>query len=134
MSANASCPTSSIPSTLDVPDNVTYAVIPGTNTSDPWMVNCCAPNPVQLVNNCWEWCEITDSMASFNVSSPNDHTDQVSAAFSTCLVVNKRLLNESNGLEIRAKSFATGGRQTLAKSSALMVTWVVLLGLISNFS
>lgn len=68
-------------------------------------------------------------MASFNVSSPNDHTGQVSAAFATCLVINERPINESNGLEIRAKSFATGGRQMLAKSSALMVTWVVLLGL-----
>lgn len=134
MSANTSCPTNFIPTNLAVPNNVTYAVIPGSNTSDPWMVNCCAPNPVHLANDCWEWCEITDGMASFNVSSPYDHTNQVAAAISTCLVINERPLNESNGLEIRAKSFATGGRQMLAKSSALMVTWVVLLGLTATFS
>lgn len=77
---------------------------------------------------------MTSDMASFNISSPDDHSDQVMAAFSTCLVVNNRPLNVSNGLETHAKSSAANGRLVLEKGPAWTVTWMVLLGLIAYFA
>lgn len=132
MSANISCSSTFIPTDLPIPDNVTYTVIPGNNASDPWMVDCCAPNTVHVISGCWEWCEITSDMASFNISSPDDHTAQVNAAFSTCLTANSRPLNESNGIETRAKNSAAGRNQISEKGSARIVTWLFLLGLIAN--
>lgn len=74
MPTNATSPSSgegsAIAANLPVPDNVTYSIIPGTNASAPWMVNCCAPNPMHIVHTCWLWCEITSDMASFNISDP----------------------------------------------------------------
>ncbi|KAJ4424637.1 hypothetical protein N0V82_000769 [Gnomoniopsis sp. IMI 355080] len=134
MSVNASCSSNSIPADLPIPNNVTYTVIPGSNASDPWMVNCCAPNPVHLVDDCWEWCEITSDMASFNVKSPDDNPDQVNAVFSTCLLSNNRPLNVSNGLETHAKSSAANGRRISEKGPAWAVTWMILLGLVANVS
>lgn len=73
-------------------------------------------------------------MASFNVTSPDDHSDQVNAVFATCLLSNNRPLNVSNGIETHAKSSAAGGRRILEKGPAWAVTWMVLLGLAANLS
>lgn len=98
------------------------------------MVNCCAPNPVHIVNGCWEWCEITSDMASFNISSTDDHGDEINEVFSNCLVANKRPLNESNGVETHVKSSAAGGQRVLEKGPTWVVSSLVLLGLVANLS
>lgn len=48
------CPRGMVPSHLPIPRDITYAVIPGQSKST-WMTNCCRPNPVNLVDGCWEW-------------------------------------------------------------------------------
>ncbi|KAJ4387652.1 hypothetical protein N0V93_008249 [Gnomoniopsis smithogilvyi] len=100
MSTNISCPTRSQPADLPIPGNITYAVIPGTNTSSPWMKTCCAPNPVHLVNDCWLWCEITSNMTSFDITDPDGGgktSDANLGAFDFCLTSMKRPTNESMG-------------------------------------
>lgn len=125
MSTNTSCPTNFIPASLPVPNNVTYSVIPGSNASDPWMVSCCAPNPVHIVNDCWEWCEITSDMASFNISSPDENPTLVNGAFAECLFYNDRPVNVSNGVETRAKS--SGAPSDMAKEGRLKIALVLTL-------
>ncbi|KAB5522075.1 hypothetical protein GE09DRAFT_500306 [Coniochaeta sp. 2T2.1] len=57
------CPLDMIPDieSLPVPHDVNLMIIPGANASSPQMVSCCAPNQVQVVNDCWLWCEIPKS-------------------------------------------------------------------------
>ncbi|KAH0420090.1 hypothetical protein CcaCcLH18_14187 [Colletotrichum camelliae] len=96
--APSSCPTNEIPEGLPIPNNVTYAVIPGHNASDPWMVNCCSPNPVHLVNNCWEWCEVPEA------TKKNRDDAQIVSVFGSCLRAEGRNWTESNGVQVRSAS------------------------------
>lgn len=120
---NLSCPTNSEPADLPIPKNLTYAVIPGTNTSAPWMVTCCAPNPVHLVSDCWLWCEITSDMISYNITSPGDHGDEALGDFDTCLVGMNRPLNESSisGLHTAGAGSLRTSRTVSVKAAALVV-------------
>ncbi|KAL1893269.1 hypothetical protein Sste5346_006445 [Sporothrix stenoceras] len=67
---------------LDIPHDVRVAVIPGTNTSAPWMVNCCYPNVPNLVDGCYLYCVVPA-----NISNIDD--------FTNCLTRLNRPLNES---------------------------------------
>ncbi|KAF4851787.1 hypothetical protein CGCSCA4_v003269 [Colletotrichum siamense] len=96
--APSSCPTNEIPEGLPIPNNVTYAVIPGHNASDPWMVNCCSPNPVHLVNDCWEWCEVPEA------TKKNRDDAQIVSVFGSCLRAEGRNSTESNGVQVRSAS------------------------------
>ncbi|KAK0739982.1 hypothetical protein B0T18DRAFT_416991 [Schizothecium vesticola] len=51
-------PLSAVPASLPIPKGINYAALQGRNGSEPWMVKCCAPNPVNLVDGCWVWCEL----------------------------------------------------------------------------
>lgn len=60
----STCPTDSIPpsftSSPPIPTDINYLTIPGSNASEakaPWMVHCCAPYEVHVVDQCWLWCE-----------------------------------------------------------------------------
>lgn len=128
MSTNMSCPTSSEPADLPIPSNITYAVIPGTNTSAPWMVSCCSPNPVHLVSDCWLWCEITSDMTSFNISSPEDHGDEVDADFAACLTAMHRPLNESNIIGVHTAG--AGSYRASRTANVKAAAFVVLLGVV----
>ncbi|WYZ37664.1 hypothetical protein EsH8_II_001170 [Colletotrichum jinshuiense] len=118
---NTSCPTSSVPENLSIPQNITYAVIPGQNASDSWMSSCCHPNPVQLVQDCWEWCEIPTSITNGTAS------EMITDAFGNCLRINGRNSTGSNGLLVHVSSAATLDRYvsfTKMALAALMATAV----------
>ncbi|WYZ42637.1 hypothetical protein EsH8_VI_000336 [Colletotrichum jinshuiense] len=85
-------------SNLPIPQNITFAVIPGRNTSDAAMVSCCAPNPVQLAEGCYEWCELPDTYKGGGISS----------SFGSCLTANHRNLNSSRILGVHTANSAAG--------------------------
>ncbi|KAK4033073.1 hypothetical protein C8A01DRAFT_50265 [Parachaetomium inaequale] len=101
--ANTTCPSASIPAieSLPVPQNINLMIIPGTDTAARPMVPCCAPNPVQLVNDCWLWCEIP---ASYFNGTDKEGARQASSA---CLETNGRNLT---GSRITAWQFNAAGR------------------------
>lgn len=72
-------------------------------------------------------------MASFNISSPDQHTLEVNGAFSTCLVANHRPLNESNGLETHPKKSAAASYRTSEEGLVRAVTLVFLLSMVAHF-
>ncbi|KAL0944682.1 uncharacterized protein CTRU02_202569 [Colletotrichum truncatum] len=65
------------------------------------MVNCCQPNPVQLVNGCWEWCEIPTAMTNGSSHSA------ISATFENCLQASGRNLTVSRGLLVHVSAATT---------------------------
>lgn len=81
---------------LPIPKDHSFAVIPGQNVSVPWMVRCCAPNPVNLVNNCYLWCQLPPSQI-YHGSNGLD-TD-----FDSCLKINGLNVDETS---ISGYSFA----------------------------
>lgn len=93
-----SCPPAAAPASLPIPQSITYAVIPGRNASDPWMVNCCDPYPVHVVETCWLWCEISPELVR------NTSSDYIWDKFGNCLEDNDRDLNISSGLMIHEAS------------------------------
>ena len=46
-------PLSSLPPDLPIPKGINYAATQGRNGSEPWMVKCCAPNPVSFIDGCY---------------------------------------------------------------------------------
>jgi hypothetical protein len=89
---SSNCQTAAVPDDLPIPSNITYAVIPGQNASVPWMVNCCDPYPVQLVESCWLWCQVSPGTGS----RANASDDAIFSSFSSCLRLNDRDLNVSS--------------------------------------
>ncbi|KAK0719380.1 hypothetical protein B0H67DRAFT_483521 [Lasiosphaeris hirsuta] len=77
-----------------IPKDMNVALLPGTNGSASWMVDCCEPNPVSLVNGCYLWCEIPPSHIHKG-SDGKAHSD-----FDSCLVAHNRPNNESSILYI----------------------------------
>jgi hypothetical protein len=88
---SSNCPRAGIPDNLPIPGNIAYAVIPGQNASAPWMVNCCDPYPVQLVESCWLWCQLSPGTGSH----ANASVDAIMHDFESCLDDNRRDLNVS---------------------------------------
>lgn len=88
------CAGNSIRSDLPIPKNISWAAIPGRNISASPMVACCSPNPVHLIDNCYEWCELPEKYERDEA--------RALAAFRSCLSVNDRNLSISNilGLNI----------------------------------
>jgi hypothetical protein len=60
---NTTCPGDAIPDlvNLPIPHDINAVVTIGNDTSYPPMQACCAPNQVQVVKQCWLWCEIPTS-------------------------------------------------------------------------
>ncbi|RYP80506.1 hypothetical protein DL769_002445 [Monosporascus sp. CRB-8-3] len=98
-SSNMSCPVGEVPEDLSIPQNITYAVIPGQNISA--MAICCQPNPVHVVDGCWEWCQIPSAMAG------DSDSGGIMFDFHNCLDANGRNISLSNGLAIHMASSAT---------------------------
>ncbi|CAK7246293.1 MAG: hypothetical protein STHCBS139747_007920 [Sporothrix thermara] len=98
---------------LPIPQNVSFAVIPGSNTSDSAMVACCAPNPVHIAEGCYEWCE-----------APPNNPDAMS--FGPCLVANHRDLNKSSILGFHAVG-AAQGRASPVLTVAGLSMWVLVV-------
>lgn len=119
-STNLSCPKNSVPATLPIPQNITYAVIPGSNASDPWMFHCCQPNPVHIVNDCWEWCQVPAAIANHSTAS------DISQDLGGCLLGNGWNYTQSNGLFIHMSngksSTASNNRVTFAGMALVALT------------
>ncbi|KAK4128847.1 hypothetical protein N657DRAFT_639354 [Parathielavia appendiculata] len=90
----SNCPKDSIPANLAIPENITYAVIPGQNASDSWIADCCDPYPVQLVESCWLWCQISPGVGI----NSNASDDTLKHEFRSCLRVNDRDPNISSSI------------------------------------
>lgn len=102
--------------TLPIPQNVSVAVIPGSNASDFVMVTCCSPNPVHIADGCYEWCE-----------APSTHPDIES--FGGCLVANHRDLNKS---DILGFSNDAPGRGSPSMTFTQLGVWVLFVSGISS--
>jgi hypothetical protein len=121
--SNGTCSNNAVPDNLpEIPKNVTAVVIPGTNASDPWMVNCCKPYPDHIVEKCWEWCEIDPGIVK------NTTGGLILDKFSSCLDMEHRNLNTSNGVMLRPAS--GGSRPSLSFAGLVLVVSV----LVANFS
>lgn len=66
-------------------------------------------------------------MASFNISDPDKHSDNVQAAFGTCLIANDRDLSVSNGLQTVAKTAGAGRGGKIGTMRVLAVVYLVAL-------
>ncbi|KAH6854223.1 hypothetical protein B0I37DRAFT_24477 [Chaetomium sp. MPI-CAGE-AT-0009] len=121
------CPTNSVPSPLPgIPDGISWVAIPGQNASTRWMVNCCDPYPVHLVDKCWLWCEVDPDVADGASDSV------VAGGFDACLTANGRDLDKSNGLLYHQKSAATTRRVSLLHSVVVaLATSLVVVGVTS---
>ncbi|KAK3296584.1 uncharacterized protein B0H64DRAFT_372037 [Chaetomium fimeti] len=98
------CPNAAIPDIagLPVPHDINLMIVPEWDKRDPAMVACCDPNPVQVVKDCWLWCEVPASY--FDNGTAND---AVKEATSSCLRINGRNITESR---ITGWQFNTAGR------------------------
>jgi hypothetical protein len=121
MASPPTCPNPAIPAieSLPIPQDINLMIIPGTNKQDPAMTLCCEPNPVQIVNDCWLWCEIPASYW-VNGTASNDAVQQATGA---CLRTNGRNLTESR---ITGWQFNAGGRVG-AGSVRSVGLWVLAL-------
>lgn len=63
-------------SQVDIPSNITFAFVPSINTSNQAFVTCCDPNPVNIADGCFAWCE----------APPPAGSEQT---FSDCLTINE---------------------------------------------
>ena len=73
--ANITCPPrNQLPTPSSIDSDVNYVLRAGTNTSDPAMTACCAPNPVNFIDGCFLWCEY-----------PNRYSNDSLAEFSACI-------------------------------------------------
>jgi hypothetical protein len=121
------CATNSMPGTFpSIPDNISWVAIPGQNASVPWMVNCCDPFPVHVVDKCWLWCEVKPDVADGASDSV------ISTGFSTCMLANGRNLNESNGLMYHDhQSAASTPRVSLLHSVVVALATSVVVAMTS---
>ncbi|CAK7213490.1 hypothetical protein SCUCBS95973_001811 [Sporothrix curviconia] len=122
MANTTGCPTNSVPATLPIPQNITYVVIPDGNTSDLWMASCCQPNPVQVVNDCWQWCAVPAVYTNGSVSP-----DDIAFRFDDCFLAAGRDISRSNGLLIHignreSSAAASRSRLTLASTAVVALT------------
>lgn len=63
-------------SSLSIPSNITFAFIPSINTTNKALVACCDPNPIDIADGCFAWCEAPPELASLQ-------------KFSACLTINE---------------------------------------------
>ncbi|KAK0745565.1 hypothetical protein B0T18DRAFT_409724 [Schizothecium vesticola] len=91
--ANATCPPgNSLPvfNGLPIPANITTAFTPRNNDSEPAMIACCSPNPVNVAADCYVWCEVPPRLQ-------NGSQVEIQGAFSNCLHLN----SPENSTQIR---------------------------------
>lgn len=68
--------------TLPIPQNLSFVVIPTTNTNATFLVVCCQPNPVHLAADCFAWCEIPPAYQKSTAQ-------ETSSALELCLRANE---------------------------------------------
>lgn len=83
--AETKCENDTLPDTslLDIPKNITYFVLAGQNATEE-LAECCDPNPVQLANGCYNWCEVPAHYLAKNTVT----RESLNADLGGCLVRN----------------------------------------------
>ena len=120
--------TGGVPIDLPVPKTQTYVAIRGNSTHDRWMVACCAPNAVRLVNRCYEACEVP---APF-LNQTGGANDSTLLNFIVCLRENGRNIYGDDGALLHTpENRGSRAGVTLKRSGiwALFVSIVVVLAL-----
>ena len=89
-----SCANNAIPAyeSLGLPADINVGLTPKNNASMAAMERCCAPNPVEIVEDCTLWCELPDQFME-----GLSEEDILPLILSDCLQRNK-----SNSSDIRA--------------------------------
>lgn len=100
-----------------VPKDLNFVILPGNDSTAPWIVDCCEPNPVNLLGGCYLWCEIPEGRIF-----TNNQTGKKDSDIGTCMRLAGKPVNESRILGTR---FASGaprmGVRELGICSILMV-------------
>ncbi|KAK0620145.1 hypothetical protein B0T14DRAFT_388215, partial [Immersiella caudata] len=99
-----------------VPKDLNFVILPGNDSTSPWVTDCCSPNPVNLLGGCYLWCEIPENRITTNSQTGKKDHDMVD-----CMRLAGRPVNE---LRITGTHFANGAcAQTGAKG---LFVWAVL--------
>lgn len=109
------------PAQYPIPRDKSFAFLPAVNGngSPPWIVDCCKPHQVSLINGCCLWCQLPSPItvpAGVNFSNAGRMRN-----FSTCLKNNGRNISESNIITYHFADGASGRR-----SVGGMMVWMVL--------
>lgn len=116
------CPSGAAPSNLPIPTNINYVVVPGQTGNYPGMVQCCQPNAVKIIDNCWVWCEIPSTMVAKGKT-----IDGINSAFSQCLGQNS--LGSTQHYEFR--THYGGALSAAAGPNRAVVVWAAAAALAS---
>lgn len=83
--ANQRCIPGELPgqSQLPIPKNISWLVISEV-IETPAFAKCCSPNPVQLADNCYRWCEIPPTLQNGSTNS----IDSIKNRYGFCLATN----------------------------------------------
>jgi hypothetical protein len=113
----------SLPSSAErlIPKDLNHVILPGNDSTAPWIVNCCDPNPVNLLGGCYLWCEIPDRRITTNSNTGKKDSDM-----GQCLRMEGRPLNASSILGTR---FASGASEVGAKALSVWGLMLVAVGM-----
>lgn len=117
-------PLSGVPLDLPIPKGINYGATQGRNGSEPWMVKCCAPNPVSLVDGCYVWCELPKARIT---TLPDG---KKSSDFGSCLRTNGRDRDEESGVLFELNAASSGTKTAKVTTKALGVWMVAMAGTI----
>ncbi|KAK4448421.1 hypothetical protein QBC34DRAFT_407403 [Podospora aff. communis PSN243] len=105
-----------------VPKDLNYVILPGNDSTAPWITECCAPNPVNQLGGCYLWCEIPDSRITTNSQTGKKDHDM-----NDCMRLAGRPNNESR---ITGTHFANGSAsQVGVKGFCVWAVLVVAMGM-----
>lgn len=119
-------PFNAVPANLPIPKGINYAATQGRNGSEPWMVKCCAPNPVTLVDGCYVWCELPKTQITTSTDGKKN-TD-----FMTCLRLNGRGKDrdEPSPVVYELNAASSGERTARVTTKALGVWMIGMAGMV----
>lgn len=95
------CESDRMPTRVVVPVDVPYFVMPG-RTNDTAMAACCHPQPLDLIDNCYVWCELPSQLYANRSDAPSEAT--LGASFADCLVANGHTSPEIYRLRLKSSA------------------------------
>ena len=84
------------------------------DVSSPGWSPCCEPNPVHVVNKCWEWCGISPDIVK------NTSTQDIAINLGVCLAINHRNQNISSARMLHLSSASQSRAEPLLWSALLL--------------
>lgn len=125
--ADGECPgPAAIVNILPVPQNVTHGWIPGRNVSRP-MRACCAPNPVQVSEGCYEWCELPTRL-----TSKTSDEEELRMELYRCLEENHRDLNVSKTVAVHVPEDESESGAGRVEGWRVTFSMLVVWGLVAS--